>query len=132
MLRTTTVVEKVDEDTIIISFSFEARKCVLAKARDFCVLQTAGKHVDTGSYVVAGRSVKHPECPRFESVLRGEVLIAGWVIRPSVKTPRCSNVTYVAQIDPKGSVPQTFANYVSRRHPLCLRALAKYFETTRS
>jgi len=44
----------------------------------------------------------------------------------SVPSKLCTRVTYVVQMDPKGPVPASLINMVSRRQPLCIHYLRKH------
>uniref|UniRef100_H3B2V8 START domain-containing protein 10 n=1 Tax=Latimeria chalumnae TaxID=7897 RepID=H3B2V8_LATCH len=63
-------------------------------------------------YVIINYSVKHPNYPPRKDRVRAVSHLAGYLVKP---TGPCScTLTYLAQVDPKGSLPKWFVNKASR------------------
>jgi hypothetical protein len=63
--------------------------------------------------------------------VRGTVLLGGWVIRPSLRAPGRSLLTYYMHVDLGGSVPAWAANMVAKRQPLCIDAIRRLFDESK-
>ena len=66
-------------------------------------------------------------CPLIENHVRGEVVIAGYVLKPVSGGTQC---TYMVQSDLKGSIPTSIVSMVSSNQPMVLLHIKKHLETS--
>ncbi|XP_008112876.2 START domain-containing protein 10 [Anolis carolinensis] len=80
------------------------------------------------SYVILNFSVKHPKYPPRKDLVRAVSILAGYLVEPT-GTNSC-RLTYLAQVDPKGSLPKWVVNKASqylapkmmkKMHKACLK-----------
>lgn len=91
------LVEVVDEFT---SVCYERYHPIFpTSARDFVVLTSVAKRPD-GSYLRSAVSVEHPDCPEVSGVVRGQLLLASFLITPNPATGNC-DVQYTLHVDLK-------------------------------
>ena len=97
-------------------------------ARDFAVLDVAGR-VDENISVHAAVSITDPRIPEERGYVRGEVVSGGgYVIQSCPGHPNRSYITYITQVDLKGSVPMFVVNKVIESQPLCASQLRQIAE----
>lgn len=90
--------------------SYYAVKCPSPlKNRDF-IMQRTWLETPT-EYVIFNHSIYHKEYPPRKGLIRGESILTGYLIRPKTKTS--CELTYVTQMDPKGTVPMWAVNKVA-------------------
>uniref|UniRef100_A0A8D0BST5 START domain-containing protein 10 n=1 Tax=Salvator merianae TaxID=96440 RepID=A0A8D0BST5_SALMN len=71
--------------------------------RSWCVLDK--------SYIILNFSVKHPKYPPRKDFVRAVSLQTGYLVQPS--GPDSCSLTYLAQVDPRGSLPKWVVNKAS-------------------
>ncbi|KAM6427186.1 START domain-containing protein 10-like [Liasis olivaceus] len=64
------------------------------------------------SYVILNFSVKHQKYPPRKDLVRAVSLLAGYLVQPTGPSSCC--LTYLAQVDPKGSLPKWVVNKASQ------------------
>ncbi|XP_034290897.1 START domain-containing protein 10-like isoform X3 [Pantherophis guttatus] len=64
------------------------------------------------SYVILNFSVKHQKYPPRKDLVRAVSLLAGYLVQPTGPNSCC--LTYLAQVDPKGSLPKWVVNKASQ------------------
>jgi len=125
------LLEFIDRNTEVWHWKFSARVCLLKQQRDFCLLRHRFDKPD-GSFMLVARSIEHKLCPEEPDYTRGEILTSGFHIRQNEDNPNSSIVTYVANVDPKGLLPEylkaKFLNVIADRQPRLLLSLRKYVE----
>eukprot|EP00276_Gloeochaete_wittrockiana_P014110 CAMPEP_0184332340 /NCGR_PEP_ID=MMETSP1089-20130417/1521_1 /TAXON_ID=38269 ORGANISM="Gloeochaete wittrockiana, Strain SAG46.84" /NCGR_SAMPLE_ID=MMETSP1089 /ASSEMBLY_ACC=CAM_ASM_000445 /LENGTH=218 /DNA_ID=CAMNT_0026655661 /DNA_START=48 /DNA_END=704 /DNA_ORIENTATION=+ len=89
--------------------------------RDFVTIR-AYKFEDN-SWTTTARSVVHPAVPEDANFVRGDIVVDGFQVSPSPENPNHSYVRYVAQVDPKGSIPAFAVNLANRKVPQVLATL---------
>lgn len=98
------------------------------KNRDFVLLRSWLQTVN--EYLLINHSVYHDSLPPKKGFIRGISLLTGFVIRAQKDQGKGSELNYVTQCDPRGSLPiwmvnkltQIFApKMVKRLHKACLR-----------
>ncbi|XP_071847089.1 uncharacterized protein [Apostichopus japonicus] len=90
--------------------SYYAVKCPSPlKNRDFIMQRTW--LVTPTEYVIFNHSIYHSEFPPRKGLIRGESMLTGYLMRPKGKTS--CELTYVTQMDPKGTVPMWAVNKVA-------------------
>eukprot|EP01115_Flamella_aegyptia_P011827 TRINITY_DN5691_c0_g1_i1.p1 TRINITY_DN5691_c0_g1~~TRINITY_DN5691_c0_g1_i1.p1 ORF type:complete len:212 (+),score=55.39 TRINITY_DN5691_c0_g1_i1:27-662(+) len=89
--------------------------------RDFCLIRAS--YNDGTRFMTAAKSVVHDEVPEDGSHVRGEIIVDGFVIDPHEEGK--SVVTYVAQVDPKGSIPSFAVNLANKKVPQTVIAIKK-------
>eukprot|EP01135_Chromosphaera_perkinsii_P000156 Nk52_evm52s32 gene=Nk52_evmTU52s32 len=77
------------------------------KNRDFLVQRFWRVSGDFDEVVIKLHSVSFPSCPEKPEYIRGNTLVAGYYIQ---KLSSGCILTYIAQTDPKGSMPAYFVN----------------------
>lgn len=80
------------------------------KNRDVVTLRSW--YVLDKSYVIVNFSVKHPKYPPRKDLVRAVSLQAGYLVQPTGNNS-CT-LTYLAQVDPKGSLPKWVVNKSSQ------------------
>ena len=117
---------EVEEITPNCSVAHDSFKPVFpTSGRDFCTVSMIDRAPD-GTLYVSARSVEHAQCPEVSGVVRGNVILAGFVIAPALNNQ--SEVTYLTFADVKGSIPAFVLNKITVEQPLCvanLRPLAE-------
>lgn len=97
--------------------------------RDFCFFAICAK-LENDVIVDVIDSVSHDAVPEQPSLVRGNVTGTGYVCRPVIDDDgnEVVDVTYVVQLDPKGSVPSFAVKFISRNQPLNLAKMKKFME----
>ncbi|XP_053129627.1 START domain-containing protein 10-like [Hemicordylus capensis] len=80
------------------------------KNRDVVTLRSW--QVLDNSYVIINFSVKHPKYPPRKDLVRAVSLLAGYLVQST--GPDSCVLTYLAQVDPKGSLPKWVVNKASQ------------------
>eukprot|EP00026_Physarum_polycephalum_P003769 Phypoly_transcript_03783.p1 GENE.Phypoly_transcript_03783~~Phypoly_transcript_03783.p1 ORF type:complete len:658 (+),score=101.38 Phypoly_transcript_03783:359-2332(+) len=89
--------------------------------RDFVVLRVARANKEDGSFLSVTKSVSHPNIPPQQGFVRGEMESSGFIIRPC--GPCQSLVIYLAQVDPRGKLPEVVDTHLLQQRPLCILQL---------
>ncbi|XP_019376671.1 PREDICTED: PCTP-like protein [Gavialis gangeticus] len=63
-------------------------------------------------YMIINFSVKHPQYPPRKDLVRAVSVLAGYLVHPT--GPTSCTLTYLAQVDPKGSLPKWVVNKSSQ------------------
>jgi len=128
LLISTELVEILDKQTHVMYMVYGATFCVLRQKRDFVLLYHWYRRKD-GTLVVLGQSVEHKDKPVSKDYIRGDILESGYVITPQQGHPNLCQVTYIAHIDIKGTLPEylraKFSNIIQETQPLNLLRLRK-------
>ena len=95
--------------------------------RDFAVLSISGQ-LDPGTWISAGVSIEDTRIPQEKGHVRGHLEAGGYVIRAVPGKPDVSEVTYVAQVDLKGSIPSMVVNKIADSQPQCVNRLRNIVE----
>ena len=61
---------------------------------------------------IAERSIEYPQIPPVDGVVRANLLLSGFVVRPT--GPRTTMLSHVFNLDPRGSLPEAFINLVQK------------------
>lgn len=125
MLSRMIVVHTVTKTIQLINFKYKA--FWPTSARDFSVINVFGR-LDKHTRVHAAMSVIDPRVPEEKGFVRGTVISGGYVIKDCPGQPGMSHVTYLTQVDLKGSVPTFLVNKICESQPQCVnrfRALAE-------
>ncbi|XP_040428692.1 START domain-containing protein 10-like [Cygnus olor] len=80
------------------------------KNRDVVTLRAW--QVEDGYHTIINFSVKHPKYPPRKDLVRAVALLMGYLVRST--GPSSCSLTYLAQVDPKGSLPKWVVNKVSQ------------------
>lgn len=99
----------------------------LIEDRDF-VLVTKPYSLENGLRILIAKSVdlvKHQGSNN--KAVRADIIYSGFIIEERGVT---SEVTHIAQVDPKGSIPKWLSNKVTKYHSHKLKALRSYFRTS--
>eukprot|EP01062_Namystynia_karyoxenos_P062258 TRINITY_DN55173_c0_g1_i1.p1 TRINITY_DN55173_c0_g1~~TRINITY_DN55173_c0_g1_i1.p1 ORF type:complete len:259 (+),score=71.52 TRINITY_DN55173_c0_g1_i1:74-778(+) len=95
----------------------------LVRNRDFEVV-VAEKLCADGSFLAKAESVTPSQTPPRKGFVRGEIRLSGFVVRPLAA--RRLQVTYIAQMDPKGWVPPQIVNLIATRQAGGIQRLREY------
>ena len=90
--------------------------------RDFGVLNISGER-DNQTWLSAAISVEDSRIPNEKGYVRGRLECGGYVVRAVPGNPNVSEVTYVAQVDLKGSIPTMVTNKIADSQPQCVNKL---------
>eukprot|EP01017_Pseudomicrothorax_dubius_P025837 TRINITY_DN2832_c0_g1_i2.p1 TRINITY_DN2832_c0_g1~~TRINITY_DN2832_c0_g1_i2.p1 ORF type:complete len:237 (-),score=29.42 TRINITY_DN2832_c0_g1_i2:142-852(-) len=110
------VFEKIDENTDMLYSA--VRTPFPITDRDFCQLRTfAENYPRENSYAIHFTSTTHPLCPPLKNRVRAETVISGYVIQPSLTFTNSTDLTIIAQTDPKGNIPTPIVNHFAGKAP---------------
>lgn len=82
--------------------------------------------IHEGNIVVAAFATSHKDCPDVEGHVRGELILGGWVLRPTGATS--CEINYIVQSDLKGSIPKTVVNLAAESQPMLVNGLRRVLE----
>jgi hypothetical protein len=77
--------------------------------RDFCN-QRSWMEFTNGEYLIFNHSEPHPDCPEKKGFVRARSILTGFYIRPAANGTG-SQLIYVTQSDPCGSIPHSIINF---------------------
>lgn len=96
-------------------------------ARDF-VVETSGHELPGGDFAIGSRTVERRDVPPISGVVRAEIMMAGYLVRPSADGH--TELTMFSHIDLKGNIPACVINQLGTTAPAkLLAAIRKYSET---
>ena len=95
--------------------------------RDFAMLSVGGQ-IDEHTWVQAGVSVEDYRIPEEKGYVRASLISGGYMIKDCPGQPERSQVTYIAKVDLKGSIPTFVVNKVSASQPQCINRLRTFVE----
>ena len=90
--------------------------------RDFAVMNVVGR-TDPHTRVHAACSIVDPRIPEIKGYVRGAVLAGGYVVKDVPGSADSAEVTYITQVDLKGSVPSFVVNKIVESQPQCVNQL---------
>ncbi|KAJ3304402.1 hypothetical protein HDV03_002883 [Kappamyces sp. JEL0829] len=93
--------------------------------RDLCHLISVKASLDAGDNAIdyLTISVKDERCPPVSGKVRGEIMLASWRLRAVSDGVA---VSYVAYVDPQGSIPTSLFKLVQSQVALCVPNVGKY------
>lgn len=91
--------------------------------RDMCCIVSRVHEPSTNYFVMA--SVQDDQVPEISGNVRAHLLISGWKVQ---ETDTGIQVTYITQIDLKGSIPGAFLKNIQIQVPLCAGNVVEYAE----
>lgn len=95
--------------------------------RDFCNL-VHWRLLADGTVVIAAFSEKFEDlCPLEDGILRGELILGGYVLR---QTPKGTQCHYIIQVDLKSTLPAPVINLLSSTQPMNLANIRAHLEST--
>lgn len=95
--------------------------------RDFCNL-VHWRLLADGTVVVVAFSEKFEDlCPLEDGILRGELILSGYVLRQTAKGTQCQ---YVIQVDLKSTLPAPVINLITSIQPMNLANIRSQLELT--
>lgn len=116
-------VDKFDAHNAIV---YEAYKgLAIVSGRDFCTFTTQ-RCLEDGTLISAAKSVEHEKCPGEKKMVRAEIALHGFIIKPTGDTS-CT-VDYLTMVDLKGKIPAWVKNKLADEDPLVLVPLRKIVE----
>jgi hypothetical protein len=95
---------------------------LLVAPRDFVLLAHWEKN-DDGSYVIAAKSVDVKDVPHVSGVVRAEMSIGGFLIRPLKDNPLSTEICLVGNTNLKGRLPNMICRQVYLRQPMMIDGL---------
>jgi len=98
-----------------------------ASARDLCTM-THLRALANGTVVILIRSLEHPKCPEVKDYVRGEISLAGFIMKPISGDPKSCEMTYISQIDFKGNIPSAVKKFISLKSPRFVANIRKVLE----
>ena len=120
--------QRTDEPALDIfhrSMRFRSPAPLLISARDFEVL-IAEKFDSDGAFVCKCNSVLPSLTATIKGSVRGTILTTGFIAKPVTGQTKGVNVFYVAQIDPKGWIPNSVVNLIISRQARSIQNLKKH------
>lgn len=97
----------------------------IVSPRDLCMAFVQRREAP-GLWVSVSRSMSHPNCPPRPGCVRGDGIIAGLVMKEASDGRGGTDITYVAQVDPKGWLPTFAVNLGSGKGAQCIKYLQKF------
>ena len=122
MLKDTRVIKEVTPTIDLLHLTYKA--VLLTSARDFAVCNVVGR-IDEHTSVHAACSVTDHRIPEVKGCVRGDVMAGGYCIKDVPGNPNAALVTYITQVDLKGSVPAFVVNKIVESQPQCVNQLDK-------
>ncbi|KAJ7365516.1 hypothetical protein OS493_005625 [Desmophyllum pertusum] len=98
-----------------------------ASGRDFCTLVLL-RELAEGVFGVASEAVEHENCPDQRGLVRGEIIIGGFVVKELSSDPPSCLVTYLTRVDLKGNLPARLVNRVTASQPQAVAILRDKLE----
>lgn len=96
--------------------------------RDFCN-QRSWMEFTNGEYLIFNHSEPHPDCPEKKGFVRARSILTGFYIRPNT-TGSGTQLIYVTQSDPCGSIPHAIINFaMTKGARMILDNCEKYSES---
>ncbi|TPX68871.1 hypothetical protein SpCBS45565_g02823 [Spizellomyces sp. 'palustris'] len=96
--------------------------------RDICGLQVTVFDARSSTTYIVATSVNDPLVPVDPKRVRADLKVAGWILQP-VSNGGGVSITYIVNVDPKGSIPSAIVKAVSAQTPLCVAEVLKYLRT---
>jgi len=93
-------------------------------ARDFCNL-THWRLLRDGTFITLGFSEPFPICPEEKGVVRAQLIIGGYVMKPVAGG---THVTILVQSDLRGTLPASVQSLAAQSQPLVLLTLRKVLD----
>ncbi|KAK7200221.1 START domain containing protein [Novymonas esmeraldas] len=95
--------------------------------RDFCNMRSWMEFTN-GEYIIFNHSEPHPDCPEKKGFIRARSILTGFYVRP-MPSGSGTQLVYVTQSDPCGSIPHTVINYaMTKGARMILDKCEKYSE----
>jgi len=116
------VIETASPDVQVVQSSFDAPFPV--KSREF--LQVRMYKEDNGTYYVMHYSINFPGVPVGKDCVRA-FAVSGYLIRPVPGHPDQTQLTLLAQVDPKGNVPGFVVNLGKGKGAEAIQNIRKFF-----
>ena len=109
------VVEDIGMNTRIEKFRMNPSS--LVSDRDF-VIVTRKVHTSSGRVIWIACSCEHDDVPPVKGVVRGVLIIGGWILDPVQDDHNKTFAHYIVEGDPKGSLPKMLVNMGSKKQGL--------------
>ncbi|KAJ1568142.1 hypothetical protein HK405_003502 [Cladochytrium tenue] len=111
------VVGSWDDGATLLVHSLQ-KGVLLISGRDFCSANRVFR--EEGVIYLVQVSVEDPRVPPVHGRVRGTLKVAVWIVRPAASgTPGHSDVTYIAHVDPNGSIPSAVLRVGATETPSC-------------
>ncbi|XP_046847721.1 uncharacterized protein LOC124441316 [Xenia sp. Carnegie-2017] len=119
------VVEHVGDLTKIVYIEY--RGIWPVSNRDFCSY-SATRVLKNNIVVYFASHVKHPSCPANKKIVRGKILIGGYVMEIISENPPRIKTSYITHVDLEGSVPSRIVNKITASQPASVGLVKKFVE----
>lgn len=119
-------IEELDKATSI--FHLEYTPVWPTSGRDFCSISIK-RHLKEKMYAIAVKGVEHPNCPPTKNMVRGEVMIGGFVVKEISADPPLVELTYVTRVNLGGSIPTKLGNKFASEQPMFAASIRKHVES---
>jgi len=97
---------------------------LFVSSRDFSmVIHTL--ELPNGVSKLVAFSYEHPSVPKVKNVVRANLIVGGWILRPSEKSPNKTHAVYIMQSDLCGSIPSNVKNAVSKKQGFTVNGVRK-------
>ena len=122
MLKEAKIIEELSPTVHLLHLSYKS--VWPTTARDFSVVNVIGR-TDSETRIHAACSIVDPRIPEERGFVRGNIIAGGYVIKDFPGDPESSHVTYITQVDLKGSVPSFVVNKITELQPQCVNELRR-------
>ncbi|KAL2917718.1 hypothetical protein HK105_202591 [Polyrhizophydium stewartii] len=100
----------------------------LSFARDLCVsISPVMYDAELDAHLVVQRSVEHKDIPDVSGKVRAEVRLAAIMVTKNASGGH--RLTYIVDVDTKGSIPSAILKIVSSSTPMCAGKMIEYVQT---
>ncbi|RKP05920.1 hypothetical protein THASP1DRAFT_19162, partial [Thamnocephalis sphaerospora] len=96
--------------------------------RDFCGVSEVRVDPTTQALHYMAVSVEDPAVPPVSKRVRAQLDLMLWVLKASPSDPTSVEVSYLTQVDPRGSIPSSLVKAVQNQTPLCIAGIADYLK----
>ncbi|KAJ3092447.1 hypothetical protein HDU96_002709 [Phlyctochytrium bullatum] len=108
--------------------SYQKGQWPVISGRDFIVAFKVYTEGDTKYLIQTSVTVpSDPRCAEVKGRVRGTVT-AGWILKPSATEPGATDVIYIVNADPAGTLPAALVKMVSAETPACAGGVRELME----
>jgi len=105
-------IEQLDNNNDIGYYSIKS-PFWLVSGRDFCNMRSWFVDNDKEEFIIFNHSVPHKDCPEVNGYVRATSLLTGYLVKPDPNDLNSCILTYITQVDAKGSIPTWIMNNVT-------------------
>ncbi|XP_002740722.1 stAR-related lipid transfer protein 6-like [Saccoglossus kowalevskii] len=89
--------------------------------RDFVIASTKRSDEDNKRHIILYKDCVHPDKPPNNSLIRGETIVNGFIVRQDENDEKSSRLTVLQQLEMKGWIPKFLLNRLTLARPIGIR-----------